>query len=118
MAEAALAQAAVDDKNAENNKERNKLDKLTAYIQLFNKDTSGYDEDTLGRHKQVLDLLAKELFPWKAQFVEVAFNICIVLVEVAYHVMLWPAFPYICIVLLCQFIIYLWRTLESEYHFC
>ena len=63
MAEAALAQAAVDDKNAENNKERNKLDKLTAYIQLFNKDTSGYDEDTLGRHKQVLDLLAKELFP-------------------------------------------------------
>ena len=63
MAKAALAQAAVDDKNAENNKERNKLDKLAAYIQLFNKDTSGYDEDTLGIHKQVLDLLAKELFP-------------------------------------------------------
>jgi hypothetical protein len=65
MAEAALAQAAVDDKTAENNRERNKLDKLTAYIQLFNKDTSGYDEDTLGRHKQVLDLLATELGLYK-----------------------------------------------------
>ena len=46
MAEAALAQAAADDKNAENNKERNKLDKLATYIELFNKDTSCYDEDT------------------------------------------------------------------------
>ena len=63
MAEAALAQAAADDKNAENNKERNKLDKLATYIELFNKDTSGYEEDALRRHKQVLDYLATELFP-------------------------------------------------------
>jgi hypothetical protein len=47
MAEAALAQAAADDKNAENNKEKNKLDKLATYIQLFDKDTSGYDDDAL-----------------------------------------------------------------------
>jgi hypothetical protein len=44
---------------------RNKLDKLATYIELFNKDTLGYDEDALGRHKQVLDYLATELFPEK-----------------------------------------------------
>ena len=60
---AALAQAAADDKNAKNNKERNKLDKLATYIELFNNDTLGHDEDALRRHKQVLDYLATELFP-------------------------------------------------------
>jgi hypothetical protein len=62
MAEVALAQVAADDKNAKNNKEKNKLDKLTTYIQLFDKDTSGYDDDALARHKQVLDYLASEFF--------------------------------------------------------
>jgi hypothetical protein len=63
MAEAVLAQVAADDKNAKNNKEKNKLDKLATYIQLFDKDTSAYDDDALRRHKQVLDYLASELFP-------------------------------------------------------
>jgi len=99
MAEAALAQAAADDKNAENNKERNKLDKLATYIELFNIDTLGHDEDALRRHKQVLDYLATELFPWEAQFVPLLFT---VFVQVAYHVLsIMYHVPYICIVLLC-----------------
>ena len=37
--------------------------RLKEYLKLMEKDTSNYDEDTLRRHKRVLDALCKELFP-------------------------------------------------------
>lgn len=48
---------------AEASKERTKLTKMQTYLDLMSKDTSNYNDATLRRHEQVLDLLGKELFP-------------------------------------------------------
>ncbi|CAO2210280.1 unnamed protein product [Urochloa humidicola] len=51
------------EKLAESQKERAKNARLKTYLNLMKTDTSNYDEDTLRRHKQVLDVLFKEIFP-------------------------------------------------------
>lgn len=61
QAEASKVQAEADKERAIAEKERTRVEKLAKYLQLLDKDTSGYSEALKARHEQVLDYLAREL---------------------------------------------------------
>jgi hypothetical protein len=62
MADATLIQAEAAKDKVETEKEKIKVDKLSKYLDLLHKDTSGYDDVQMKRHEQVVDFLARELF--------------------------------------------------------
>jgi len=62
QAEAAKTKAEADNKMADVEKDKTKLQKIEMYMMLLRIDTSGYDERTKAGHDQMLALLAKDLF--------------------------------------------------------
>jgi hypothetical protein len=62
MANATLIQAEAAKDKVETEKEKIKVDKLSKYLDLLHKDTSGYDVAQMMRHEQVVEFLAKDLF--------------------------------------------------------
>ena len=61
-AEAIKAKAEAENKIADNEKEKAKLQTLGMYMALLDKDTSSYDEEAMERHKKMLAYLSEKLF--------------------------------------------------------
>ena len=61
-AQAAQAKAEADNKMADAEKGKTKLQMMDKYMALLYKDTTGYDEVTKVRHEEMLTYLATQLF--------------------------------------------------------
>lgn len=67
-AQAAQAKAEADNKMADAEKGKTKLQMMDKYMELLYKDTTGYDEVTRARHEDMLAYLATQLFSWNDLF--------------------------------------------------